>query len=285
MPCTARPSAMAVHPHARGERTAGAVCADACGGSSPRTWGTRRAPAWRSSSGRFIPTHVGNASWCAGPAMRRSVHPHARGERAHFGEVLLGQHGSSPRTWGTRHAVLPVRHTARFIPTHVGNAWPRRRWAGTMTVHPHARGERFNSDQASETYNGSSPRTWGTRPSCWASPRCSAVHPHARGERGRGARGVVDAGGSSPRTWGTPSCDWRKTARHRFIPTHVGNATVAGTRSRPYSVHPHARGERLRGISAIGRLIGSSPRTWGTRWRGGRGSGARRFIPTHVGNA
>ena len=31
-------------------------------------------------------------------------------------------------------------------------------------------------------------------------------------------------------------------------------------------------------------LFGSSPRTWGTRGRGGRRAARRRFIPTHVGN-
>ena len=91
--------------------------------------------------------------------------------------------------------------------------------------------------------------------------------------------------GSSPRTWGTPFTITQDSAVIRFIPTHVGNAPHATpARSRP-PVHPHARGERYweRLIDQPSR--GSSPRTWGTP-KGYRARRcARRFIPTHVGNA
>ncbi len=70
----------------------------------------------------------------------------------------------------------------------------------------------------------------------------------------------------------------------RFIPTHVGNTTWLRRRSSDRPVHPHARGEHLRGLQLVCGECGSSPRTWGTRWRQAVGRGRRRFIPTHVGN-
>ncbi len=70
-----------VHPHARGEREVTPEAINHRDGSSPRTWGTPNEHLWTIFLNRFIPTHVGNATslsrWCR----RRTVHPHARGER------------------------------------------------------------------------------------------------------------------------------------------------------------------------------------------------------------
>src|SRR5690606_15710433 len=51
-----------------------------------------------------------------------------------------------------------------------------------------------------------------------------------------------------------------------------------------YAVHPHARGEHFLNDSAVIRLPGSSPRTWGTLVLQVAGPAIGRFIPTHVGN-
>ena len=56
-----RRQAAPVHPHARGERPASVMVPREPNGSSPRTWGTRRAHVLRLNWIRFIPTHVGNA--------------------------------------------------------------------------------------------------------------------------------------------------------------------------------------------------------------------------------
>ena len=55
-----------VHPHARGERVLSPRALTAIFGSSPRTWGTHDPSTVTGASGRFIPTHVGNASAASG---------------------------------------------------------------------------------------------------------------------------------------------------------------------------------------------------------------------------
>ncbi len=193
--------------------------------------------------------------------------------------------GSSPRTWGTRCVGASVHQHARFIPTHVGNAFPEPGSISSMPVHPHARGERQCSVAGLGAWSGSSPRTWGTpgRPSLCCRPARFipthvgnavsrqgvrgpvAVHPHARGERSIARPSAWIRCGSSPRTWGTLSDADAATAQWRFIPTHVGNAQDAAIIRRSRSVHPHARGERQPSRRAFGIQDGSSPRTWGTR--------------------
>ena len=71
----------------------------------------------------------------------------------------------------------------------------------------------------------------------------------------------------------------------RFIPTHVGNAWLYIVVALAGAVHPHARGERGCIWLLRSRVDGSSPRTWGTRYRSVTYLTDLRFIPTHVGNA
>ena len=159
----------AVHPHARGERCQRHHLAYDADGSSPRTWGTQPKREALGLHARFIPTHVGNAFAALPPIRCRSVHPHARGERAIYAKENKGTNGSSPRTWGTPVQSSGQSNRCRFIPTHVGNApsTTRRTWSGP--VHPHARGERNDEGFDLDLTGGSSPRTWGTR-----------EHPHRR---------------------------------------------------------------------------------------------------------
>ena len=112
---------LTVHPHACGERPLRGLEIKMADGSSPRMWGTGHSVPLRSSLLRFIPTHVGNGPCGGGSADRRTVHPHACGERviAPTGPVITT--GSSPRMWGTVHSPPFFRVTDRFIPTHVGN--------------------------------------------------------------------------------------------------------------------------------------------------------------------
>ena len=218
-------AAVAVHPHARGERISRVVSNCMNDGSSPRTWGTpcrlRPQPPWA----RFIPTHVGNAPRASWARPARSVHPHARGEREPV----------------ARRRVPGLR----FIPTHVGNAWARDSRPRSRPVHPHARGERYSETEREVLKVGSSPRTWGTRnqkgarsglgrfiPTHVGNARVfggalmgGPVHPHARGERTISSMPVTRWSGSSPRTWGTHRRAKSVRLNVRFIPTHVGNAS------------------------------------------------------------
>ena len=91
-------------------------------------------------------------------------------------------------------------------------------------------------------------------------------------------------GGSSPLAWGTRFLRRPARKQFRFIPTRVGNTLRASMRPRPYSVHPHSRGEHgiIRGDIRV--RIGSSPLAWGTLAMNQTCGCHRRFIPTRVGN-
>ncbi len=200
---------------------------------------------------------------------------------------------------------MVVRRGLRFIPTHVGNAWPGTTSGSSSPVHPHARGERGGLKMASKRRDGSSPRTWGTlfrfglrwrhdrfipthvgnARTPGRRPRATPVHPHARGERARAARRISRILGSSPRTWGTQLFSFCAPQVFRFIPTHVGNARSTTGRRPMSTVHPHARGERRARRRETSPNNGSSPRTWGTLWGDRNADVLVRFIPTHVGNA
>ncbi len=155
-----------------------------------------------------------------------------------------------------------------------------------------------------DAYNGSSPRPWGTRrqwpprepgpgfiPTPVGNTRFdsgsrlqNSVHPHARGEHDPDDALDHAAVGSSPRPWGTLEAVHEPRVRVRFIPTPVGNTSAAARQARCRSVHPHARGEHIPGAPEAVRVIGSSPRPWGTRRRCLCPARSRRFIPTPVGN-
>ena len=70
-----------VHPHASGERLDGLLYADEIDGSSPREWGEAFVHLLDHQPRRFIPTRVGRGRCPSPPCRRRSVHPHASGER------------------------------------------------------------------------------------------------------------------------------------------------------------------------------------------------------------
>ena len=192
--------------------------------------------------------------------------------------------GSSPRAWGTR---------------------PRWQSAtGQTAVHPHARGEHIKATGKVATDTGSSPRAWGTltpliRDSSArrfiptrvgntarhpAALLLIPVHPHARGEHALARCLTLPHFGSSPRAWGTLHRCRRGQTHFRFIPTRVGN-TLRGTQAPSRcSVHPHARGEHVIGVSRKRQHDGSSPRAWGTPNYSHVEYLRLRFIPTRVGN-
>ncbi len=134
---------LAVHPHARGERTFWFLYLGIFFGSSPRSWGTGGQFHRGEQFLRFIPTLVGNGRGLKCPASGPAVHPHARGERLDGLDVFGRDGGSSPRSWGTGHLISRLGISGRFIPTLVGNG-PWSLWPECLTpVHPHARGERY----------------------------------------------------------------------------------------------------------------------------------------------
>ena len=267
-----------------GNTTEGVAKAGEEFGSSPRAWGTRDDGIVLHDAGRFIPTCVGNTAGTPSPAQTWPVHPHVRGEHSSVPVSTPTAIGSSPRAWGTLRPGRRRVRQARFIPTCVGNTWPRARPAPRRSVHPHVRGEHSEIWLPGPPGYGSSPRAWGTLlrsrpadgeyrfiPTCVgntgrppATSRSPPVHPHVRGEHGSPTGVHRPSWGSSPRAWGTQRPRIGRTRGLRFIPTCVGNTSAAPAAKRHWPVHPHVRGEHfLR--SEVNRLAqGSSPRAWGT---------------------
>ena len=149
----------------------------------------------------YLPTSVGHTLLPDPASMHHSVHPHIRGAYMGRPAKIYVKNGSSPPTWGIRdhgHRHCPV---GRFIPTYVGHTAHWSCWPGPFSVHPHIRGA-YAFRVASRSFSsGSSPPTWGIRPSrktsccsCRFIPtyvghtraitdcvRQAAVHPHIRG--------------------------------------------------------------------------------------------------------
>ncbi|AFD28153.1 hypothetical protein DGo_PE0009 (plasmid) [Deinococcus gobiensis I-0] len=212
-----------VQPHACGERSRSLRMLSVSTGPAPRLWGTLHVQVEVHGMLRSIPTPVGNATWESALSWRRTVHPHACGERF----VSTGHNstpfGPSPRLWGTPPRLRQILASSRSIPTPVGNAAGRRAAAPPEPVHPHACGERGPVMRASPFRPGPSPRLWGTpadqsRPVrvCRSIPTPvgntgerrvrgtgRAVHPHACGERQIGLIPLEQGVGPSPRLWGT----------------------------------------------------------------------------------
>ena len=298
------PWRLPVHPHVRGEQRASHRATSAAAGSSPRTWGTGWLNRSTLRARRFIPTYVGNSATARGRAPRPPVHPHVRGEQELDEAAALFSAGSSPRTWGTGPAIPASTPRSRFIPTYVGNRHSGAHETIWNAVHPHVRGEQADRLKGNTGKGGSSPRTWGTAVAPAQHRRQSRfiptyvgnsqesdppaanhpVHPHVRGEQAIVTVFMTATPGSSPRTWGTGHRQGARDGRRRFIPTYVGNRLCwLRQQSRP-AVHPHVRGEQLKGHETRAIKAGSSPRTWGTELRTRLDECSPRFIPTYVGN-
>ena len=193
-----------VHPHVCGERRSHGPKWRIAHGSSPRVWGTGVSPGEACQHGRFIPTCVGNGSWCDVPRGTIPVHPHVCGERQVSGSLAGLSSGSSPRVWGTVCLLADCPSFDRFIPTCVGNGVPAQPTASISAVHPHVCGERWLTTLPWVVILGSSPRVWGTAklmmrdewiarfiPTCVGNGMVTCtkvegvpVHPHVCGERG-----------------------------------------------------------------------------------------------------
>ncbi len=151
-----------VHPHACGEHYSSAVGPSKSSGSSPRMWGTPDREYEKRNLERFIPTHVGNTLLNTPPVGTLTVHPHACGEHSMIVTLVTGPIGSSPRMWGTPVTAPAVYGIRRFIPTHVGNTFLKKRKRPCRSVHPHACGEHKQLITNGFWIIGSSPRMWGT---------------------------------------------------------------------------------------------------------------------------
>ena len=162
----APPPPTTVHPHVRGEHCPGEKSQKRIAGSSPRPWGTLGAALCDAVPGRFIPTSVGNTQPCWLTSTATAVHPHVRGEHQRGLTAQARKVGSSPRPWGTPPAEARKLAPMRFIPTSVGNTSRPASRRHRRSVHPHVRGEHNRRFAVLFAPCGSSPRPWGTPPTC-----------------------------------------------------------------------------------------------------------------------
>ena len=91
-----------------------------------------------------------------------------------------------------------------------------------------------------------------------------SVHPHACGVHLLTVSTTTIIFGSSPRMWGTCTVFFLFIGRCRFIPTHVGYIARPLGDNLIITVHPHACGVHIINRELGMRLLGSSPRMWGT---------------------
>ena len=106
-----------------------------------------------------------------------------------------------------------------------------------------------------------------------------------RGEQKRLEGFFKKAGGSSPHAWGTALHFYPRLCFKRFIPTCVGNRSLASPSVICGAVHPHMRGEQPVPRARIRTRCGSSPHAWGTASTVAKPQDTLRFIPTCVGNS
>ncbi len=129
---------------------------------------------------------------------------------------------------------------------------------------------------------GPSPRAWGSQKLTW-SRSATPVHPHVRGAHTAYCPSKDPLGGPSPRAWGSRPGRRDGDHRGRSIPTCVGLTFASSTARHQQPVHPHVRGAHRRVHAAIHRLVGPSPRAWGSLYSRYFIRRIRRSIPTCVG--
>ncbi len=111
-----------------------------------------------------------------------------------------------------------------------------------------------------------------------------SVHPRVRGEHSIERAFGDRQDGSSPRSRGTYFRYPRQRKINRFIPAFAGNIRLPLRAMRNQPVHPRVRGEHIFQLKKPRSGDGSSPRSRGTWYTGGRDQSERRFIPAFAGN-
>ncbi len=129
-----------VHPHIRGAYRIAVFVQAVQVGSSPHTWGIRRAAGPATCCERFIPTYVGHTRGMTAAELARTVHPHLRGAYNQRKNRRVSYPGSSPPTWGIPVQVIFYWDDGRFIPTYVGHTAENVQSPYGSPVHPHLRG-------------------------------------------------------------------------------------------------------------------------------------------------
>ena len=120
--CAQVPLSIAVHPHARGDLSAGRLRKTPQFGPSPRAWGPLDRDERLAVLKRSIPTRVGTSSPRDNARRRPTVHPHARGDLLRWSAKSARSGGPSPRAWGPLAPCILDYGAMRSIPTRVGTS-------------------------------------------------------------------------------------------------------------------------------------------------------------------
>ena len=246
---------------------------------------------------------MGTISSATAASLRRAVHPHGRGDNFQTSDRRGAPNGSPPRAWGQSLPSTFAQSAVRFTPTGVGTIALNWSSVNPYPVHPHGRGDNMTAILEAATSIGSPPRAWGQSLTARAGSisrrftptgvgtmldnpdLCcySRFTPTGVGTIGDNAARVRVYAGSPPRAWGQLATAWvndvlprftptgvgtiRGTARTRdsarFTPTGVGTMRFTNASTGVLPVHPHGRGDNLRGRASPLTTNGSPPRAWG----------------------
>ena len=130
-----------VHPHTRGDISAGRTCSPAREGSPPHAWGHLQPGPRGLYVYRFTPTRVGTLPPHDTRVAGLPVHPHTRGDIDESERRFPSTHGSPPHAWGHFRASWMFPPLYRFTPTRVGTFRRGSAAAPCIAVHPHTRGD------------------------------------------------------------------------------------------------------------------------------------------------
>ena len=191
----------------------------------------------------------------------------------------------------------------RLIPAHAGKTVRVAAKRRAKTAHPRSRGENISGLFIDAAAKGSSPLTRGKpnlgahlevrlrlipahagkTASAPASSSASTAHPRSRGENSTIRRTVRRGGGSSPLTRGKLPFFTLFTFSLRLIPAHAGKTRVFLHNPCCGWAHPRSRGENDFDLTALIKVLGSSPLTRGKPTVARERLTAPRLIPAHAG--
>ena len=211
-----------VHPHGRGDNERVGEPVAVVGGSPPRAWGQCVAHNPAHNPTRFTPTGVGTILSLRVNRSVVAVHPHGRGDNGSSTRITPRSVGSPPRAWGQ--SSLSVRRASfpRFTPTGVGTIRSCGNNSGSVSVHPHGRGDNCEYAKSQALHSGSPPRAWGQSPKSRPTRAGMRFTPTGVGTIGVGRLPPPRGAGSPPRAWGQLRRVSGTTPPSRFTPTGVG---------------------------------------------------------------
>ncbi len=251
----------------RGENSVSIVRLEFQTGTPPHAWGKRYPVLNAHPLNRYTPTCVGKTPSATQTDSQSAVHPHMRGENDVSTATVKYIYGTPPHAWGKHDARQHERFLLRYTPTCVGKTRSARNFLVHVEVHPHMRGENWQSANILTAGLGTPPHAWGKLPDRRPRNQLHKVHPHMRGENDHSQRISRWRWMVHPHMRGeNPISAIVIVTKVRYTPTCVGKTHVIdtspiaslgtpphawGKRSggRPVGhgqrVHPHMRGENL----------------------------------------